>query len=341
MLIVETIGRIRREHLVKGKSIRQVARDLNLSRNTVRKILRSDETAVEYRREMQPQPRLGRWKAELDRLLSTNVGRSARERLTLIRLFEELRGLGYEGGYDAVRRYAQRWSREHASQTAAAFVPLSFAPGEAYQFDWSHEIVVLNGTTMTVKVAHVRLCHSRMMFVRAYPRETQEMVFDAHDRAFAFFRGACTRGIYDNMKTAVETIYIGKDRRYNRRFLQMCSHYLVEPVACTPASGWEKGQVENQVGLVRERFLTPRPRFKTYDELNAWLTDRCVGYAKAHPHPERSDQTVWEVFEAERSSLVAYCGRFDGFHALPASVSKTCLVPAVLNAIKSLSRQRR
>jgi transposase len=133
---VETIGRIRREHLVKGKSIRQVARDLNLSRNTVRKILRSDETAVGYRREVQPRPRLGRWKAELDRLLSTNVDRSARERLTLIRLFEELRGLGYEGGYDAVRQYAHRWSREHASQTAAAFVPLTFAPGEAYQFDW-------------------------------------------------------------------------------------------------------------------------------------------------------------------------------------------------------------
>jgi hypothetical protein len=164
------------------------------------------------------------------------------------------------------------------------------------------------------------------MFCRAYPRETQEMVFDAHERAFAFFRGACTRGIYDNMKTAVDTIFVGKDRQYNRRFLQMCSHHLVDPVACTPASGWEKGQVENQVGLVRERFFTPRLRVKTYDELNAWLTDKCVAYAKVHPHPERPDQTVWEVFEEERPNLVPYRGRFDGFHALPASVSKTCLV---------------
>jgi hypothetical protein len=185
---------------------------------------------------------------------------------------------------------------------------------------------VLSGVTVTVKVAHVRLCHSRMMFVRAYPRETQEMVFDAHERAFALFKGACTRGIYDNMKTAVETIFIGKDRQYNRRFLQMCAHHLVDPVPCTPASGWEKGQVENQVGLVRERFFTPRLRFKTYDELNAWLTDKCIAYAKAHPHPERPEQTVWDVFEEERPKLVAYRGRFDGFHALPASVSKTCLV---------------
>jgi transposase len=326
MLIVETIGRIRRERFVKGKSIKQIARDLGLSRNTVRKVLRSEETSFAYEREIQPRPKLGRWTAELDRLLTANTSSSARERLTLIRLFEELRALGYEGGYDAVRRYARHWSDEHAGQTAAAFVPLSFAPGEAYQFDWSHEIVMMNGATITVKVAHMRLCHSRMFIARAYPRETQEMVFDAHERAFAFFKGACARGIYDNMKTAVDTIFVGKDRQYNRRFLQMCSHHLVDPVACTPASGWEKGQVENQVGLVRERFFTPRLRFKTYDELNAWLMDKCIAYAKTHAHPERPDTTVWAAFEEERPHLVPYRGRFDGFHALPASVSKTCLV---------------
>jgi transposase len=326
MLVVETVAKIRRAYFVQGKSIKAICREMRISRKVVRKVLRSDATEFRYERGEQPFPRLGRWKEDLDRLLTGNVGKAARERLTLIRLFEELRLLGYDGGYDAVRRYARTWSREHASQTAAAFVPLSFAPGEAYQFDWSHEIVLVSGVTVIVKVAHMRLCHSRMMFCRAYPRETQEMVFDAHERAFAFFKGACTRGIYDNMKTAVDTIFVGKDRQYNRRFLQMCSHHLVDPVACTPASGWEKGQVENQVGLVRERFFTPRLRVKTYDELNAWLTDKCVAYAKAHPHPERPDRTVWEVFEEERSNLVPYRGRFDGFHALPASVSKTCLV---------------
>lgn len=326
MLVVETIGRIRREHFQKGKSIKEIARDLKISRNTVRKVLRSGETSFSYEREVQPRPKLGAWKAEIDRVLAANATKPARERLTLIRVFEELRALGYDGGYDAVRRYARSWAREHASETAHAFVPLSFAPGEAYQFDWSHEIVLMNGVTMTVKVAHVRLCHSRMFVARAYPRETQEMVFDAHERAFALFKGACGRGVYDNMKTAVETIFVGKDRQYNRRFLQMCSHHLVEPVACTPASGWEKGQVENQVGLVRERFFTPRLRFKTFDELNAWLMDKCIAYAKAHAHPERADRTVWEVFEEERPRLIPYRGRFDGFHALPASVSKTCLV---------------
>jgi len=323
---LETIGRIRREHFNKGKTIKEIARDLRLSRNTVRKVLRSGETAFTYEREIQPRPKLGAWSATLDELLADNEGKSARERLTLIRIYEELRARGYDGGYDAVRRYAKRWSTSRGMSTTTAYVPLTFAPGEAYQFDWSHEIVILGGQTATVKVAHVRLCHSRMIFARAYPRETQEMVFDAHDRAFAFFRGACERGIYDNMKTAVDAICVGKERRYNRRFLQMCSHYLVEPVACTPGSGWEKGQVENQVGLVRERFFTPRVRTSSYEELNGWLLDRCVAYAKAHRHPERPCETIWEAFEAERGHLVPYAGGFDGFHTVTTSASKTCLV---------------
>ena len=179
MLVVETIGRIRREHLVKGKSIKEIARELKISRNTVRKVLRSEETSFSYEREVQPRPKLGRWKAALDTMLTANANKPARERLTLIRLFEELQAPGYDGGYDAVRRYARGWNREQISATAEAYVPLSFAPGEAYQFDWSHEIILINGVTTTVKVAHVRLCHSRMMFARPYPRETQEMVFDA------------------------------------------------------------------------------------------------------------------------------------------------------------------
>jgi transposase len=326
MLVVETIGRIRREHRVKGKSIKEIARDLKVSRNTVRKVLRSGATSFEYARAVQPRPKLGAWHGDLNRMLSGNEAGPARERLTLIRMFEELRGLGYQGSYDAVRRYAKKWRVERGAATAEAYVPLSFAPGEAYQFDWSHEVVLVNGTTVTVKVAHVRLCHSRMLFVRAYPRETQEMVFDAHVRAFAFFKGTCTRGIYDNMKTAVDSVFVGKDRQYNRRFLRMCSHYLVDPVACTPASGWEKGQVENQVGVVRERFFTPRLRVASYQELNAWLFDRCVAYAKAHKHPELTDRTIWQAFEAERPRLVPISGPFDGFHAVQASVSKTCLV---------------
>jgi hypothetical protein len=217
-------------------------------------------------------------------------------------------------------------------------VPLVFAPGEAYQFDWSHEIVVLGGVTTTVKVAHLRLCHSRMPFVRAYPRETQEMVFDAHNRAFAFYRGACARGIYDNMKTAVDTVFVGKARQFNRRFEQLCSHYLVEPVACTPGAGWEKGQVENQVGTVRERWFTPRLHFAGYPELNAWLLDQCVAFARCQPHPEQPERSVFDVFEAERTVLLPYPGPFDGCRTQVATVSKTCLVRFDHNRYSVLAR---
>jgi transposase len=338
MLIVETIAKIRRAYFVQKRSIKAICRELGVSRKVVRKVLRSDATEFKYERGSQPAPKIGSWRHQLDALLLANDSKVARERLTLIRVFEELRALGYDGSYDAVRRYTKAWQKDRGAVTSEAYVPLTFAPGEAYQFDWSHEIVLINGTTVTVKVAHVRLCHSRMMFARAYPRETQEMVFDAHDRAFAFFKGACTRGIYDNMKTAVESIFLGKDRAYNRRFLQMCGHYLVEPTACTPASGWEKGQVENQVGLVRERFFTPRLRVKSLDELNSWLLDKCVAYAKVHKHPEIADRTVWQIFEDERSALIPVPGRFDGFHATTASVSKTCLVRFDTNKYSVSSR---
>ncbi len=121
---------------------------------------------------------------------------------------------------------------------AQAYVSLVFSPGEVYQFDWSHEYVVLAGVTTKAKVAHARLCHSRMFFVRAYARETQEMVFGAHDLAFRPFQGACRRRIYDNMKTVVETVFIGENRAFNRCFLQMCGHYLIEPTACAPGPAW-------------------------------------------------------------------------------------------------------
>src|ERR1700691_6124093 len=116
MLVVETVAKIRRAYFVQGKSIKAICREMRISRKVVRKVLRSEATEFRYERGEQPFPRLGRWKADLDRLLTANVGKVARERLTLICLFEELRALGYDGGYDAVRRYVRSWSRKHASQ---------------------------------------------------------------------------------------------------------------------------------------------------------------------------------------------------------------------------------
>jgi hypothetical protein len=169
-----------------------------VSRNTVRKVLRSGETSFEYERGVQPLPKLGRWTEELDELLAGNAAKSAREQLTLIRMFEDLRSRGYQGGHDAVRRYARRWAKERGQATAAAYVPLSFAPGEAFQFEWSHEVVLLSGVTVIVKVAHVRLCHSRMLFVRAHA---------------AVWRFMCeARGYWASMRARKPPENVGRER---------------------------------------------------------------------------------------------------------------------------------
>ena len=327
MLVVETVAKIRREHFGRGKGVKTIARELGLSRNTVRKVLRSGETAFEYERSEQPHPKLGAFIPRLEAMLDANAAGARKDRLTLTRMADLLSREGYEGGYDAVRRYAGRWAsaRRGVSSPVEAFVPLSFAPGDAYQFDWSHDQVEIGGRPLTVKVAHLRLCHSRRFYIRAYPRETQEMVFDAHTRAFALFGGVTTRGIYDNMKTAVDAVFAGKTRRFNRRFEQMCSHYLIEPVACTPASGWEKGQVEKNVQDARPRLWQPMPNFPDLAALNAWLERRCLELWREIPHG-RLAGSLADAWAEEQPALMPVPPAFDGFVEQSKRVSPTCLI---------------
>jgi hypothetical protein len=129
-------AKIRRACFHGKKPIRQICRELRVSRKTVRKVIRSGATEFTYERSVQPQPKIGPWRTELDKMLAENARRPKRERLTHIRIFEELRALWHDGGYDAVRRYATAWSTAESEVSASAYVPLSFDPGEAYQFDW-------------------------------------------------------------------------------------------------------------------------------------------------------------------------------------------------------------
>ena len=177
MLVVETVVRIRREYAA-GKPIKEIARELRLSRKVVRKAVRAPEGAFTYRRAVQPLPKIGPFKERLDALLVENEARPRRDRLRMTRIWDLLLREGFDGSYDAVRRYAARWRAERRKgpgDGAAAFVPLVFRPGEAFQFDWSHEDVEIDGRPMRVKAAHVRLCASRAVYVRVYPRESQEM----------------------------------------------------------------------------------------------------------------------------------------------------------------------
>ena len=327
MLNVETIRKVRQAHFRDGKGIREISRDLNLSRNTVRNIIRSGITDQKYERTAQPHPKLGTFIERLSGLLQEDSDKPIRHRRSAQLLFEQLQREGYEGGYDAVRRYVGIRKRALGTASVKAYVPLEYAPGDAFQFDWSYEQVELGGVQMVVKVAQFRLCHSRKPFCIAYTRETLEMVLDAHIRAFEFFGGVCCRGIYDNLKTVVNKVLLGKDRVYNRRFQNLASHYLFDLVACTPAAGWEKGQVENQVGVVRKRFFAKCRRFASLEELNEWLAQECRNHAATAKHPERKDQTVAQVFAEEKDKLLALpASPFDGYHENVSRVSPQLLI---------------
>jgi transposase len=325
MLIVETIRKIRLAYHREAKPIRQIARDMNLSRNTVRAIIRSDVTELHYERKTQPRPKLEIYKKQLNSALKEDQGKPAKHRRSAQLLFEMLQREGFTGGYDTVRRFVKKW-RQQEQSLIKAFVPLVFAPGEAFQFDWGYEQIELGGVNVKIKVAHFCLCHSRQPFCVAYLRETLEIVLDAHVQAFEFFGGACRRGIYDNLKTVVSKVLMGKERVFNRRFLALSSHYLFEPVACTPAAGWEKGQVERQVGIVRQRLFAKRRKFANLEELNQWLKDECRALAAAKKHPDYPEQTVATVASKERDLLVPAPVLFDAYQESTARVSLTSMV---------------
>ena len=197
MLIVESIIKVRLAYFRDGKPIREIARKFNLARNTVKSIIRGGETDQKYERNEQPRPKLGSFVDKLTEWLVEDRIKPVRHRRSAQILFEQLQREGYDGGYDTLRRYVGIWREEDGSALVKAFVPLMFDPGEAFQFDWSYEKIELGGVPVEVKIAHFRLCHSRKLFCVAYTRETLEMVFHAHIRAFEFFGGVCRRGIYD------------------------------------------------------------------------------------------------------------------------------------------------
>lgn len=159
---METIARIRFEHFQNRKGIKRIARELGVARDTVRKVLRSQATEFSYKRATQPLPKMGPWVETLTAILEAEAKVPRRERRSTQRLFEELRGRGYDGAHDSVHRFVKAWRAEHARVPVHAFIPLSFDPGEAYQFDWSHDAIKLAGLPVTVKAAHMRLSFSRM-----------------------------------------------------------------------------------------------------------------------------------------------------------------------------------
>lgn len=325
---MEILGRIRRMHYRDKLSLHEIAKRTGLSRNTIRKWLREPEEAPPpaYRRD-KTASKLSAFHAVLEQALKADAHRPKQNRRTAKALLVQIRSQGYAGGYTQLTAFIRDW-RGREGKVQRAFIPLQFGAGEAFQFDWSEENLVIGGSYRKLQVAHLKLCFSRAFWLTAYPSQGHEMLFDAHTRAFAALGGIPRRGIYDNMKTAVDKVNKGKGRIVNARFAAMCSHYLFDPDFCNVASGWEKGVVEKNVQDSRRRIWTEAQnrKFSSFAELNVWLAERCRALWDELRHPEHSRFSVAEVLEQERAEMMPMPARFDGYVEKEARVTSTCLV---------------
>lgn len=319
---------IRRWHFRDQMPIREIERRTGLSRNTIRKYLRAGTVEPSFKVPERPS-KLDPFAEKLSGWLRTEVAKSRKQRRTAKQMHADLVVLGYDGSYNRVAAFVRAWKaeRQREAQTSGrgTFVPLVFAAGEAFQFDWSEDWAMLGGRQTKLQVAHTKLSHSRAFAVRAYPLQTHEMLFDALTQAFRVLGGVPRRGIFDNMRTAVDRIGAGKIRQVNARFAAMASHYLFDPEFCNPASGWEKGQVEKNIQDARRRLWQPMPSFPDLDALNAWLEAQCIAQWAQIEHGVLPG-TVADVHAGEVANLMPPGRPFDGFVEHTKRVSPTCLV---------------
>jgi transposase len=330
---MDQIGWIRRLHRREHKSEREIARITGLSRNTVSKWLHGELVEPKYRRAGRPN-KLAAFQESLKQALEADARRAKHERRTAKALYAQIKAAGYAGSYTRVTDFVRAWrAGVGAAASAHAFVPLAFELGEAYQFDWSEEGLVVGGIYYRAQVAHMKLCASRAFWLVAYPSQGHEMLFDAHNRCFAGLGGVARRGIYDNMKTAVDKVHKGKGRTVNARFTALCAHYLVDAEFCNVASGWEKGVVEKNVQDSRRRIWieAAQRRWASFAELNVWLGARCKALWDELRHPEHRRFTVAEMLELERGHLLEVRAPFDAYVHKLARVSSTCLVSVAGN----------
>jgi transposase len=330
---MEMIGKVRRMKLRDKLSNSAIAKLTGLSRNTVKKWLKAAGDVVpKYSRES-PAGKLTAFEATLQQALKADAQRPKHARRTAKALLIQIQAQGYQGGYSAVTDFVRAWRESSGKAVTKAFVPLNFEFGEAFQFDWSDEGLLVGGVFYKIQVAHLKLCASRAFWLVAYPSQGHEMLFDAHTRSFAALGGVARRGIYDNMKTAVDKVKKGKGRTVNARFAVMCAHYLFDADFCNVASGWEKGVVEKNVQDSRRRIWIDAQsrKWHSFEELNAWLGERCRALWAQVRHPEYQQFSVAEMLEQERTELMPMPTVFDGYVERSAKVSSTCLVAVERN----------
>src|SRR5215475_7329364 len=299
MLIVDQHAAIRHAYYNQDKSIREIARELQLSRQTVRKALASPAPMPYTQTVQRPAPKLGPFHARLAALLDEQARQPRKQRYTAHRIYQILQAEGYTGSEARVRGYIAEL--KSAQRHPKTFLPLEFDPVQDAQADWGEAMVLLGDVPVTAQLFVIRLCYSRRTFAMAFPTQRQEAFFDGHVRAFAFFGGIPHRISYDNLTTAVRPIFTGRTRQEQRAFTAFRSYYLFESHFCNLDAGHEKGQVEHGVGYVRRNALVPVPAFDSYADLNAYLLDWC-GREDARVVSGQAE-CIGAMWAAERSRL--------------------------------------
>lgn len=274
MIKVEQIERIRRAFYIDKKSIRQIAKELGHSRETVRQAIDSAAPRQYTLSQERPAPKLGPYKARVQALLVENETLPRKQRYTWSKIYDIIKKEGYQGKDSNLRHYIGE--QRQAKRRPAVYLPLEYDPGTDAQVDWGEAVVILNGQQVTVQLFVMRLCYSRRTFAMAFPHQQQEAFFWGHVQAFQHFGGVPQRLTYDNLKAAVLRVLEGKNRQEQASFIQFRSHYLFESHFCTPGQGHEKGGVEHGIGYVRRNFLVPLAQVASYDELNAYLLAQCL-----------------------------------------------------------------
>lgn len=298
VITLEMYKQIRRMTL-DGLSQRAIAKQLHISRNTVRKFMNG--AAVPWERkpyERAPNVLTENVKAFIQSCIEQDAAEGTyKQHHTAKRIFERLvEEQQFAGSYSTVRAYV----RELRAETGKVFVPLCFSPGEAVQIDWGEARIYLNGEKLTVYLFCARLCYSGAPIVFAYRRQNNESFLDALVRTMDYFGGAPRRIIFDNAKVAVKDGF-GANARVQDGYAALAAHYGFEPVFCNPASGNEKGLVEGLVGFSRRNFCVPVPQVRSMYELNQQLLDRCRNYLTHHISGKTAD--VGTLLRADREAL--------------------------------------
>lgn len=282
---------IRHKVLVEGRSQRQIAKELGLSRLTVKKYLHE---AVPVRRETQPRalPVWAAVRARVEALLAeSRQWTGGKQRLKATRLHELLVGEGHRVGVTLVRQAVAEWKR----QRREVLVPLTYRPGDLAEVDFFEVFVDVAGVRRKAWLFLLRLMYSGRDFAWIYERQDQISFLDGHVRAFAHLGGVPARVAYDNLRAAVVRILVGGTRQLTPRFAALASHYLLEPCFCRPGEGHDKGGVEARGQALRRQALVPIPSGLTLDAINDALLARLDARAQTPAIAARGaeEQAVW------------------------------------------------